>query len=140
MDAVQLPAGPDNPAGMGFVAQETKLSTTAKAQRTVNFDAARIWKVRDGQGRLDLDMLTAGYFLLFHAPPLSGLIMLAIGTTRALFAAIILATCLLCAGVQPQRDQPHERVPCGLQAGAHALAAADGGGGQLHRAARGVRN
>ncbi|KAI8472761.1 MAG: copper amine oxidase [Monoraphidium minutum] len=45
VDAVALPMGPGNPAGMGFVAQETKLTSTAKAQRKVNFDAARIWKV-----------------------------------------------------------------------------------------------
>ena len=50
VDAVPLPVGPENPSGMGFVAQETKLASTAAAQRKVNFDAARIWKVRGRAG------------------------------------------------------------------------------------------
>jgi hypothetical protein len=46
IDAVPMPVGPDNPSGMGFVAQETKLLTTNEAQRRCNFDAGRIWKAR----------------------------------------------------------------------------------------------
>ncbi len=40
-----MPEGPENPHGNGFWAQETLLTTEAKAQRVANPSSARVWKI-----------------------------------------------------------------------------------------------
>jgi primary-amine oxidase len=56
VDAVPSPAGPDNPAGNGWVARERPLETEADAQRLADSAAGRYWlvvneSVRNAHGR-----------------------------------------------------------------------------------------
>ncbi len=45
VNTVSIPAGPDNPHGNAFVAQEIVFETEAEAQRKVNAGSARFWRV-----------------------------------------------------------------------------------------------
>lgn len=45
VNSVSVPPGPDNRYGNGFVAEETLLSTEQQAQRRVNSNSARFWRI-----------------------------------------------------------------------------------------------
>ena len=45
VDTVALPVGPDNPYGNAFTIRETVLESEQRAQRNVDFNAARLWKI-----------------------------------------------------------------------------------------------
>lgn len=45
VNTVPLPPGPENPHGNAFVAEETLLATEQQAQRQVNSNSARFWRV-----------------------------------------------------------------------------------------------
>ena len=67
VDTVALPVGPDNPYGNAFTIRETVLETEQKAQRNVDFNAARFWKIESAEARNWLGQPTA-YKLLPLSP------------------------------------------------------------------------
>ena len=67
VDTVALPVGPDNPHGNAFTIRETVLETEQNAQRNVDFNAARFWKIESAEARNGLGRPTA-YKLLPLSP------------------------------------------------------------------------
>jgi primary-amine oxidase len=67
VDTVALPVGPDNPHGNAFTIRETVLGTEQNAQRNVDFNAARFWKIESAEARNGLGRPTA-YKLLPLSP------------------------------------------------------------------------
>jgi primary-amine oxidase len=67
VDTVALPVGPDNPHGNAFTLRETVLKTEQAAQRNVDFNAARFWKIESTEHRNALGQPTA-YKLLPLSP------------------------------------------------------------------------
>jgi primary-amine oxidase len=67
VDTVALPTGPDNPHGNAFTIRETVLSSELRAQRNVDFNAARFWKIVSADRRNGLGQPTA-YRLLPLSP------------------------------------------------------------------------
>ncbi|MGE0424609.1 MAG: primary-amine oxidase [Reyranellaceae bacterium] len=67
VDTVALPVGPDNPHGNAFTARETVLASEQRAQRNVDFNAARFWKIASAEQRNGLGQPTA-YRLLPLSP------------------------------------------------------------------------
>jgi primary-amine oxidase len=67
VDTVALPIGSDNPYGNAFTIRETVLETEQKAQRNVDFNAARFWKIESAEARNWLGQPTA-YKLLPLSP------------------------------------------------------------------------
>jgi primary-amine oxidase len=67
VDTVALPVGPDNPHGNAFTIRENVLATEQTAQRNVDFNAARFWKVESAEARNALGQPTA-YKLLPLCP------------------------------------------------------------------------
>ena len=59
VDTVALPVGPDNPHGNAFTIRETVLATEQTAQRNVDFNAARYWKIESAEARNWLGQPTA---------------------------------------------------------------------------------
>jgi primary-amine oxidase len=59
VDTVALPVGPDNPYGNAFTISETVLETEQGAQRNVDFNAARFWKIASAGSRNGLGQPTA---------------------------------------------------------------------------------
>jgi primary-amine oxidase len=66
VDTVAVPMGPDNPYGNAFAIQETVLASEAKAQRNVDFNHARYWKIESAERRNALGAPTA-YKLEAHS-------------------------------------------------------------------------
>ena len=66
VDTVALPSGPDNPHGNAFTLRETVLATELRAQRNVDFNAARFWQIESAEARNGLGQPTA-YKLLQQA-------------------------------------------------------------------------
>ncbi len=104
VDAVPVPAGPDNPYGNAFTARVTLLETESQAQRMAAPDKARYWKIVN-HGSLNACGEPVGYALVpSHASaPLLAQPDAAI-TARAAFATRHL-------WVTPYREQ--ERRPAG---------------------------
>ena len=67
VDTVALPVGPDNPHGNAFTIRENVLANELAAQRTVDFNAARFWKIESADARNKLGQPTA-YKLLPLSP------------------------------------------------------------------------
>ena len=67
VDTVALPMGADNPYGNAFTTRETVLATEQGAQRNVDFNAARFWKIESAEARNRLGQPTA-YKLLPLSP------------------------------------------------------------------------
>ncbi len=67
VDTVALPVGPDNPHGNAFTIRETVLESELQAQRNVDFNAARFWKITSADRRNALGQPTA-YRLLPLSP------------------------------------------------------------------------
>ena len=67
VDTVALPMGDDNPYGNAFTTRETVLASEQGAQRNVDFNAARYWKIESGEARNRLGQPTA-YKLLPLSP------------------------------------------------------------------------
>ena len=67
VDTVALPVGPENPHGNAFTIRETVLESEQKAQRNVDFNAARYWKIESAEARNGLGRPTA-YKLLPLSP------------------------------------------------------------------------
>ncbi|TWS94117.1 primary-amine oxidase [Reyranella sp. CPCC 100927] len=59
VDTVALPVGPDNPHGNAFTVRETVLASEQRAQRAVDFNAARLWKIESADRRNGLGQPTA---------------------------------------------------------------------------------
>lgn len=66
VDTVAVPMGPDNPYGNAFTVQETVLASEAKAQRNVDFNHARYWKIESAERNNGLGTPTA-YKLEAHS-------------------------------------------------------------------------
>ncbi len=47
VNTVSVPAGPSNPHGNAFIAEETLLATELQAQRQVNANSARFWRIKN---------------------------------------------------------------------------------------------
>eukprot|EP00878_Enallax_costatus_P018606 GHUV01019596.1.p1 GENE.GHUV01019596.1~~GHUV01019596.1.p1 ORF type:complete len:681 (+),score=180.46 GHUV01019596.1:3034-5076(+) len=47
LNAQQQPTGPSNPAGNGFICQETELTTVHQAQRTAAPELNRVWRIKN---------------------------------------------------------------------------------------------
>ncbi|NDH63758.1 MAG: primary-amine oxidase [Alphaproteobacteria bacterium] len=67
VDTVALPMDADNPYGNAFTTRETVLATEQGAQRNVDFNAARFWKIENAEARNRLGQPTA-YKLLPLSP------------------------------------------------------------------------
>ena len=67
VDTVALPMGADNPYGNAFTTRQTVLATELGAQRNVDFNAARFWKIESAEARNRLGQPTA-YKLLPLSP------------------------------------------------------------------------
>ena len=67
VDTIALPIGSDNPHGNAFTIQETVLASERAAQRNVDFNAARFWKIESAESRNQLGQPTA-YKLLPLSP------------------------------------------------------------------------
>ncbi len=67
VDTVALPMGPDNPHGNAFTVRETVLASEQAAQRNVDFNAARYWKIESAEARNGLGQPTA-YRLMSTSP------------------------------------------------------------------------
>ena len=67
VDTVALPVGPDNPHGNAFTIRENVLKSEQAAQRNVDFNAARFWKIESADSRNGLGQPTA-YKLLPLSP------------------------------------------------------------------------
>jgi primary-amine oxidase len=67
VDTVALPVGPDNPHGNAFTIRESVLKSEQAAQRNVDFNAARFWKIESADSRNGLGQRTA-YKLLPLSP------------------------------------------------------------------------
>ena len=67
VDTVAVPVGPENPHGNAFTIRETVLESEQKAQRNVDFNAARYWKIESAEVRNGLGGPTA-YKLLPLSP------------------------------------------------------------------------
>jgi primary-amine oxidase len=67
VDTVALPVGPDNPHGNAFSLRESVLQSELGAQRSVDFNAARFWKIESAEQRNALGQPTA-YKLLPMSP------------------------------------------------------------------------
>ena len=67
VDTVALPVGPDNPHGNAFTIRETVLESELRAQRSVDFNAARLWKIASADRRNGMGQPTA-YRLLPLSP------------------------------------------------------------------------
>lgn len=59
VDTVALPVGPDNPHGNAFTLRESVLASEQGAQRNVDFNAARFWKIESAERRNALGQPTA---------------------------------------------------------------------------------
>ncbi len=59
VDTVAVPEGPDNPYGNAFTVREIVLETEKAAQRNVDFNAARFWKIASADSRNAMDQPTA---------------------------------------------------------------------------------
>jgi primary-amine oxidase len=66
-DTIAPPPGPENPYGNAFLLEETVLPTEARAQRNVDFDRMRYWKVINPQAKNWLGRPT-GYKLEARSP------------------------------------------------------------------------
>ncbi len=66
-DTIAPPPGPENPYGNAFLLEETVLPTEARAQRNVDFDRMRYWKVINRQAKNWLGRPT-GYKLEARSP------------------------------------------------------------------------
>jgi len=67
VDTVALPMGAGNPYGNAFTTRQTVLETEQGAQRNVDFNAARFWKIESAEARNRLGQPTA-YKLLPLSP------------------------------------------------------------------------
>ena len=67
VDTVALPMDADNPYGNAFTTRQTVLETEQGAQRNVDFNAARFWKIESAEARNRLGQPTA-YKLLPLSP------------------------------------------------------------------------
>ena len=59
VDTVALPVGADNPHGNAFTIRETVLKSEQQAQRNVDFNAARFWKIESSDARNKMGQPTA---------------------------------------------------------------------------------
>jgi primary-amine oxidase len=59
VNSVSAPAGPDNPGGNAWMTQETVLRRESEAQRNVNVDSGRFWRIINPNERTDLGTPTA---------------------------------------------------------------------------------
>jgi primary-amine oxidase len=59
VDTVALPIGPENPYGNAFTTRETVLASELKAQRNVDFQAARFWRIENAEAKNMLGRPTA---------------------------------------------------------------------------------
>jgi primary-amine oxidase len=64
-----MPPGPNNPHLNGFLAIETDLTNTTAAQRTVAFDRARIWKIKNPGVLNPITQNPVAYKLMPQATP-----------------------------------------------------------------------
>lgn len=69
VDTMALPEGPDNPYGNAFTTRETVLQTELGAQRNVDFDTARFWKIVSADARNGLGQPTAYKLLPLNPIP-----------------------------------------------------------------------
>jgi primary-amine oxidase len=67
VDTVALPIGPENPYGNAFTTRETVLASEQRAQRNVDFNSARFWKIESADSLNALGQPTA-YRLLPLSP------------------------------------------------------------------------
>ena len=67
VDTVALPEGPENPHGNAFTLRETVLASELRAQRNVDFNAARGWRIESAEARNPLGQPTA-YRLVVQNP------------------------------------------------------------------------
>jgi primary-amine oxidase len=70
VDTVALPMGPDNPHGNAFTLRETVLESEQAAQRKVDFEAARFWRIESVQATNALGRPTAYKLMPLSPVPL----------------------------------------------------------------------
>jgi primary-amine oxidase len=116
VDTVALPVGPDNPHGNAFTIHETVLATEQAAQRNVDFNAARFWKIESTERRNALGQPTA-YKLLPLSPvpvfssPQSSVAKRAAFMTRQLWVTAYHPDELHAAGRYPNQSRGGDGLP-----------------------------
>ncbi len=121
VDTVALPVGDANPYGNAFTVRETVLTSEQKAQRNVDFNAARFWKIVSADRRNGLGQPTA-YRLVAHSPvptfssPQSMVSRRATFMTRQLWVTAFDPDELHAAGRYPNQSAGGDGLPAWTQA------------------------
>ena len=116
VDTVALPVGPDNPHGNAFTIRETVLESEQRAQRNVDFNAARMWKIASADRRNGLGQPTA-YRLVPLNPvptfsnPQSSVAQRAAFMTRQLWVTAYHPDELFAAGRYPNQSAGGDGLP-----------------------------
>ncbi len=116
VDTVALPVGADNPHGNAFTIRETVLKSEQQAQRNVDFNAARFWKIESSDARNWLGQPTA-YKLLPLSPvptfssPQSMVSKRAAFMTRQLWVTAYHPDEIHAAGRYPNQSQGGDGLP-----------------------------
>jgi primary-amine oxidase len=69
VDTLAVPMGPDNPYGNAFTVRETVLESEQRAQRNVDFNTARLWKIASAERRNGLGQPTAYRLMALNPIP-----------------------------------------------------------------------
>ncbi|MGD9879202.1 MAG: primary-amine oxidase [Reyranella sp.] len=121
VDTMALPTGPDNPHGNAFTVHETVLASEQAAQRTVDFNAARYWKIESAEGRNRLGQPTA-YRLMPTSPvpifsnPQSSVARRAAFMTRQLWVTAFDRDEMHAAGRYPNQSRGGDGLPAWTRA------------------------
>jgi primary-amine oxidase len=116
VDTVALPPGPENPHGNAFTIRETVLDRERTAQRNVDFNAARFWKVESAEATNALGRPTA-YKLLPQSPvplfssPGSSVVRRATFMTKQLWVTAFHPDELHAAGRYPNQSAGGDGLP-----------------------------
>ena len=116
VDTVALPMGPDNPHGNAFTVRERVLESEQVAQRNVDFNAARFWKIESSEARNALGGPTA-YKLVAQSPvplfchPQSSVARRAAFMTRQLWVTAFHPDELHAAGRYPNQHAGGDGLP-----------------------------
>jgi primary-amine oxidase len=121
VDTVALPMGPDNPHGNAFTVRETVLASEQGAQRTVDFNAARYWKIESADQRNRMGQPTA-YRLMATSPvptfshPHSSVAQRAAFMTRQLWVTAFDRDEMHAAGRYPNQSKGGDGLPAWTKA------------------------
>jgi primary-amine oxidase len=116
VDTVALPMGPDNPYGNAFTTRETVLESERGAQRNVDFNSARVWKIESAEARNGMGQPTA-YRLMPLSPvptfsnPQSMVVQRAAFMTRQLWVTAYHPDEMYAAGRYPNQSRGGDGLP-----------------------------